>query len=650
MRKILQGLKKREKAFIGALHYGLLVMPLVLYVLFALMAAYPYLFNESRSRERDFYYYEEALFYARQPIQDTFGSLVFREHNPALFMAVLQLALRAGLGGMYQMHMLILTLNIALLVLLYLLIRGLFHNRWIALFSVLFILSSGAFRFFGISIHAISFGRLFSIAACLFYLYYLRRHHRWLLYMACAFYFLACWNYWERYVETGLLLWGIYFAERRRFFSYSLVSLALSALMALGSFVLVATTQWGGKVTEVTKELTHMAVLRSLDVAGQRYEHHHSFQYINLNKVVEYLQIIATKIETMYFITPALWALMLAAVLFTAAPERKRAYGVLPFAFAAAFYWHTFMYQHVITMPHIAYHHYVFMAIVFGCFIYEVPAYIYRCYPDRVCKAMLAGALIFPAVFPAVNGAMRLYLLPYVSNYNYVLYVDALQADARSEDPEIREIARDQLNQELLQRIKWQPPHRQDITAHVLTEYLPYRDDTPNLLINGGFESLKSNAFKMIQTPNAHWSVVQRDTSLVGEGEYAIRQTWNTDTDGRAAIFDHFAFVVPDLTPNTYYLLRAKAFNARGGEVIVAAWERPVWGNDDEINRLKLEVLRIPPSKGHALQQFTGVFRTSAREDAVKLFLVVAARESRKQRDTYVIWDDFELYELGPDS
>ncbi len=628
-------------------HYIILSMPFLGLWIWACGHAYPYLYSENNERERDYYYYQMAVWHANQPLADSMDSLVFRKHNPGFFLFASQMLIRAGCSSMYSLHMASLVLVTATLIMVYLLLRSLFRNRWIALFALCYIVFTYAFRQYSININAIAYGRFFTVAACLAYLYYLRGNRRWLLALACCCYFLACWNYWERYVETALLLWGIHFVERERFFSRSLIPLAIAPVLALGSFFLVAAQQMGGGFTEVAKEMHHMAVLRSVDVATEQHVEHQSLQYITLSRMVSYFGRMGGDITKMYFITPAVWALMLAAVLFAHHPDRRRAYRILPFVFASAFYWHLLMYQHIITMQHIAYHHYLFMAILFGCFVVEIPGYVYRNLQDRPCKALLAGALIFPAVFPATNGVLKASIPTFVYDAKKVDYVRSLNKSANSEDKKTRETARRQLNIELHKRVKWHPYYRQDIALNVLQDYLPWRSDRPNLLPNGDFETWTEESMKSVQPPHPKFSTVSREEKQVGSGKYAIRQTWRED-DGAASIHHQFAYIARGLKPKTDYAFKADVLNARGGEVIVSAvWYKGGSGKES-IERLRLEVLRVPPTAGAELREFMGVFTTPDTKKPIDVRLLSQARPDKYKRGDYVIWDNWELRELGP--
>jgi len=331
--------------------------------------------------------------------------LVFRDHNPGMFKWMGVVLYESGLESLFAMQMFPLALNTLTLLLIYALFRKLFRQPWIGLFSAAYLAFCPVFLTQATSLGSGSYAKLFQIASALLLLIYLRGEKRGALLGAAVCYFLACWNYWEWYISTALVLMGIHYAERGKVFARDVAILAWTPVAALVSFLIAMVVHLGG-FANAGRSLVSAVMFRAFDRPreGEFYgKAHEAGRYLNLESFGGYLETIGDRIETWYYLPPVVFALMLAAVLYAHDPTRTKAYRVIVFLVPAAFYWNFLMLQHGVIHFYTALHHYLLLALIFGAFVVEIPAFLKRRLGDRPFRRWIAALLLFPVLYPVVS-------------------------------------------------------------------------------------------------------------------------------------------------------------------------------------------------------------------------------------------------------
>jgi hypothetical protein len=401
---------------LAALHYGLLFLTLFGYVYLGVYRAMPFnlLSPENFRHERGavrgsflkvYNYAEDVHRDPARSVWDLGDHLVYRGHNPGMFLFSTVVLYELGLDEPSKILPVPLAMNTLTLLLLYLLFRGLFRQRWIGLFTALYAAFCAAFLTQATALGAGSYGKLFQLAAGLAFLHYLRNGRRPLLAATVIFYFLACWNYWEWYVSTALLLLGVHYAERGRVFSRDLRAVACAPLAAFGSFLALMAANQGG-LGAALRWLYSVVMFRTLDrpqPAGY-FDNSPAGKYLDLESLGGYLEQIGSRIDGWYHLPPAAFALMLAVVLFVHPKSRENAYRVFFFLLPAAFYWNLVMVQHTIIHYYTALHYYIALTPIFGCFVVEAAEYAYRKLEGRPFRRLVAGLVVFPVVYTVAAG------------------------------------------------------------------------------------------------------------------------------------------------------------------------------------------------------------------------------------------------------
>jgi len=411
----------------SAIAHGCLVaLILIVYLYLGVYRAMPYNLSLKENQARaggasggSMRVYKAARAMSKYPLRDLHRYLIYREHNPAVFLFVMVVLIKAGVNSMFGLEMVGLALSALSLLLLYLLVLKLFRDRWIALFTVAYVGLCPPFvrsHF----LHAMPYARFFSLSALLAFLYYLRTSRRWLLVLAVVCYFLTCWNYWMWYVSTALLLAGIHYVERERLISRDLGILVVAPISAFASFLALLAVSKGG-LLKASQWLFSVATWRSVDVmqSGGYTGSAHKWEagdLVNLATLGTYLQTLSTRIEDWYYLSPAVLAAMLAVVLFVHHKNKDNVYKVFFFLVPAAFSWHLLMIQHTIQHHQTTGYHYPLIALIFGCFVAETPRYIYRKLEGRPFRKTLAVLAICPILLPVLTG-MTADILPTQKKY-----------------------------------------------------------------------------------------------------------------------------------------------------------------------------------------------------------------------------------------
>ncbi len=398
------------------LHYALLGFVLLSYVYLGVVRAIPENLmmrpniNQSGGAVKSSVakVYSHAMAVGLNPngsIWDLDEHLVFRGHNPGMFKWMGVVLYESGLDTLFQIQMFPLALNTLTLLLIYALFRKLFRQPWIGLFSAAFLAFCPVFLTQATSLGSGSYAKLFQIASALLLLIHLRDEKRGALLGAAACYFLACWNYWEWYISTALVLMGIHYAERGKVFARDVAILAWTPVAAFVSFLIAMVVHQGG-VVSAGRSLVSAVMFRAFDRprGGEFFgKTHRAGRHLNLESFGGYLETIGDRIETWYYLSPIVFALMLAAVLYAHEPTRTQAYRVIYFLVPAAFYWNFLMLQHGVIHFYTALHHYLLLALIFGAFVVEIPAFLKRRLGDRPFRRWIAALLLFPVIYPVVS-------------------------------------------------------------------------------------------------------------------------------------------------------------------------------------------------------------------------------------------------------
>ena len=336
---------------------------------------------------------------------DLADHLVFRGHNPGMFVFMAVLSYDLGLRSLFSIQMLPLALNTLTLLILYLFFRKLFRQRWIGLFATIFIAFCPAFLTQATTLGSGSYAKLFQAATLLCFLSYLRGDKRVLLHLTFLFYFLACWNYWEWYVGTGIMLLGLHYMERGELLSRDLVVVACAPVAAFLSFMALMAARWGGLGSALVwlRSVVMYRVLDQPHPAGY-FKKAQPNTYLNSSTLGEYLSTIGERIEEWYYLPPEAFALMLAAVLFAHSPSRERSYRFVLFLIPAAFYWNVLMLQHSLIHFYTALQYYLLMGLIFGCFVVEIPQYLGERLGERPFRKLIIGLVLFAAIYPVLSG------------------------------------------------------------------------------------------------------------------------------------------------------------------------------------------------------------------------------------------------------
>jgi hypothetical protein len=301
---------------------------------------------------------------------------------------------------------------------------------------------------FATALYAPPYGRFLSLGAALAFLHYLRTSRRILFALAFLGYFLACWNYWEWYVETALFLLGVHYVERDRLFSRELGILALAPLSAFAGFLALLSIARGG-LGNAIQWLMSVFTFRTLDQtrpSGYVGEFYEPGQFLDMAVLGGHLERISTRIEGWYYLSPALLAVMLAIVLTLHPRARNRAYRMFLFLLPAAFYWHFAMIQHTTIHSFTAALHYPLIALIFGCFVVETPRYVSKRLGERPFRKTIAALVMVPVLLPVVSGSVG-YLLPmqkiYWENHERVSsFADRARRDFAGATPDERQALR----------------------------------------------------------------------------------------------------------------------------------------------------------------------------------------------------------------
>ncbi|HIJ74553.1 MAG TPA: hypothetical protein HPP83_10675 [Candidatus Hydrogenedentes bacterium] len=393
-----------------ALHAGLVVLVLAVYVYLGLSQLLPedvvqwYGVGKKPSVLKVHRFAAEL---AERPIWEIHRHLVYLGHDPAMFQLLAVALIKAGFS-INDLQMAGLAARTVALLLFYFLVRAVFRQRWIALCALLYLSLCPAFVVSATSIHASGYGRLFSLGAVLAYLYYLRTSRKALLVITVVSYFLACWNYWQWHIETGILLAGVHYLERKALSFRDVARIAITPIAAFGSFYALFAVHKGG-LANAGEWLLSVVAFRTLDRThgagyyGGQYDPGH---FLNTETIGTYLQVVAERIEKWYYLSPAVLAVMLAVVLFVRRNTRDNSSNMLFFMLLAAFYWHFLFPQHVVIHWATATYHCVFVATLFGCFVIDTPAYLYRRLEPGPFRKTIAVLALFPVVFPVVGGTM----------------------------------------------------------------------------------------------------------------------------------------------------------------------------------------------------------------------------------------------------
>lgn len=399
----------KKPSILSVVHYVLLASGLLLYVYFACFRMLSYnIISEATASEYangcTYVMVKGVIDSSRGPL--SFNHLVFNNHNPALYRIVCGALLSAGLDE-YGVQVSALVLTTLTLLLVYFFVRSLFHHKWIALVSTLYLAFSAVFYGNSSSLFGDTYGAFFGFAALLFYLLFLRAGRRTLMATAMLCYFLACWNYWAWWIVPGIMFIGIHHVERRRLFSPSLALLFVAPLLTLCSLLCVLAVQKGG-VFAGLKWFASVAAWRILDhPMPEGYgAWHDAGQFLNLGSLGAYLQMTGDRIEEWYYLGPAIWAGMLAIVLLVHPRVRTNSYTIFLYLLPASFCWSVIFVQHAIIHSVVTAYHFPFFGVLFGCFVVETPSFIYRKLHGRRFRKLIACSAIFPVVYPVASGML----------------------------------------------------------------------------------------------------------------------------------------------------------------------------------------------------------------------------------------------------
>jgi hypothetical protein len=411
------------------LNYTLLLLTLLTYFYLGFSRALPENITALQNRRQQggatptnvvmiFKYAEYVHESADHSALDLAEHLVYRGHNPGLFRLLAVWLYEAGLRSMLALQMIPLALSVAALVLLYTLVRSLFGDAWIALFAVAYAAFCPSSLVFASSLGATAYGKFFQLATLVAFLGYLRKNRAWLLGITFLSYFLACWNYWEYYVGTAILLLGLHYVERRSLFSRSLAIALAAPFVAVLSFLPFVATRQGGLIEALYRVYSTVAyrIFDQVPAASYLAERSESGEYLDLAVLGRYLNLISLRVEQWYYLSPGVLALMLAAVLFAHPKARHNAYKFFYFLVPASFYWSFLMIQHTVIHSYTAADYYMGIALIFACFVREVPTYIATRLEGRPFKNAIAMLVLVPVLLPVVGG-MAANILPKQRNY-----------------------------------------------------------------------------------------------------------------------------------------------------------------------------------------------------------------------------------------
>jgi len=166
-----------------------------------------------------------------------------------------------------------------------------------------------------------------------------------------------------------------------------------------------------------------------------------------------------------------------------------------------------------------------------------------------------------------------------------------------------------------------------------------YRAACHNLITNGGMERWPEEeaAPAGFYAPNEQ-SHVTREEAEVGEGDTALRQTWDAFCQ-TADPLKRFHFIVSGLEPDTVYELFVKGRNLSQAPVVLDVWQVAGQG---KFERISPHVLDLGPSE--FIKTKCGQFKTKPGTSATVLFSTFLPGDTPK--DVFplsVIWDDWRL-------
>ncbi|MFI5308729.1 MAG: hypothetical protein ACHQ53_15335 [Polyangiales bacterium] len=344
---------------------------------------------------------------AAQPFFAVRNHGLYYDRNPALFMLVSELFIRAGAQSPQPVMALMLLLWNVGLWLCFFWQRELFDSELFAGVGLTFLLTTPFLLFNSTSIQADPYGFCFMQLAFFCFARYLKHGlpRAWLI-CTCASYFMVCQGYWMYYAGTFLMLQAMQLQQGR-------FSLRLAALLALPPVLAFVTTFLQvvyalGGVHAAIFRLTDILAARTGDwrVRGSQWNPH--WHYLHAGIAARYPGILGVRISDIFGYPVVMYALMIAGTLALAGREGWARYRWLPLAILGGVSWNLVMVQHTVIHKFAAMYGYFAWMLIVASFFFE----IHRAFrPERGKVAFIALAA------PLCVLGLQQYYVPYLTRY-----------------------------------------------------------------------------------------------------------------------------------------------------------------------------------------------------------------------------------------
>jgi hypothetical protein len=351
--------------------------------------------------------FDQARERAAQPFFAVRDHGLYYDRNPALFMIVAELFIRAGVRSPEPiMAFMLLLWNVGLWFCFFWQ-RELFDSELFASAGLAFLLTTPFLLFNSTSIQAEPYAFCFMQLAFYCFARYLKHGHQrnWLI-GTCLAYFIVCQGYWMYYTGTFLMLQAMQLQQGR--FSWRLAAL-LAIPPVLGFITTFVQVVYAlGGVHAAVFRLTDILAARTGDWRVQGSEWRPHAHYIREGTAAHYPEIIATRVGEIFGYPFVMYVAMLAGTFALAGRDAWARYRWLLLAIFAGLSWNMVMVQHTVIHKFAAMYGYFAWMLIVASFCYEI---------HRALSPARARVAFTALAAPVCALALQQQYVPYLTRY-----------------------------------------------------------------------------------------------------------------------------------------------------------------------------------------------------------------------------------------
>lgn len=302
---------------------------------------------------------------------------IFADHNPALFMVVIEIFIRLGAKNSLPVQILaIIMFNIGFFA-HYNWIRLAFKSKLTAILSIIFLTVTPYLFFHSSSIHQEPYNFLFLGLSLFFGTKYLieNRKKYWLLTLIS--YFLLCQDYYMYYVSGFLLLLGLFSIFKKPLISKKTLTLALIPIVSILLIIVQLTITEGG-ISAGTKKLTDAAVTRSFEIKNDNVEFQQGEKYMDKEAYLNYPQTISNRVKFFFYLGIEKYLLLLGITFLISRRKKINSYKFMFFAVPAGLSWFILMMQHTYLHEFSGIYSFFLWTLIFSFFYTELYFFLRR--------------------------------------------------------------------------------------------------------------------------------------------------------------------------------------------------------------------------------------------------------------------------------